>query len=111
MTQPSPATIGSTSSRRPSSEISVQFGPWTRESSSTKGTPSRSASSLPTVVLPLPLALARTATRLTGAARSDARAGRGRALEAGQTADDDREHDGHESVHGKLLSVLRTGRN
>src|SRR5438477_11264888 len=99
--------MGSTSARRPSSEISVQLGPCTSASSSTNGTPSRSASCLPTVVLPLPLALAVTETRLTGAKRLDARAGGAGALQAGQQADHERDDAREEHVHRDLPSLFR----
>src|SRR5688572_30832751 len=64
ITQPSPASIGSTSARSSSSGVSTQPGPCTSASSSTNGTSRRLASARPNVVFPFPLALARTATRL-----------------------------------------------
>ena len=66
ITQPSLRTIGSTIARSSSSGVSVQSGPCTSASSSTKRTPSRAASARPRVVLPLPLAEAMMATRRIG---------------------------------------------
>src|SRR4051812_34764734 len=65
MTQPSSAMIGARIARSSSSGVSVQPGPWTSASSSTKRTPRRAARARPTVVLPLPLAEAMIATRRT----------------------------------------------
>jgi len=62
ITQPSDARIGSSLTRSSSSGVSTQRGPWTSASSSTNGTSSRCASSIPRVVFPFPLALAMTAT-------------------------------------------------
>ncbi len=61
--------MGVTSARRSSSDVSVQFGPCTSASSSTNGTSRRAASARPSVVLPLPLAEAMTATRRTAQRR------------------------------------------
>src|SRR3954454_2212607 len=88
MTQPSSARIGCSVAPSSSSGVSVQPGPWTSASSSTKRTPRRAATARPSVVLPLPLAEAMIATRRTpraylsaGQRHGRAAAVRGQALE------------------------------
>src|SRR5207249_1795008 len=65
MTQVSPSTARATRSLKTSTGTSVQFGPHASTSSSTKGTPSRRASSRANVVLPEPVDPTMEMRRLT----------------------------------------------